>query len=417
MILTSQKRLLITAVNVEFINLKVRKILFRSTLLLLLFFRFTDLSAQDSCSLRISLLTCSPGTQLYSTFGHSAIRVVDNFDKEDIVFNYGTFDFSEPNFYVKFIRGKLLYYLSTENYSDFEATYKFEERGITEQVLNLSCAEREKMYSLLKNNLQGENKFYKYDFFFDNCTTRLRDLLVTSVGDTVIFKNILNQPISFRQMLYQYLNKDDHEWSKLGIDLLLGIKSDKHVSANEIMFLPDYLMTSFDSSSIGKKNVVAAKSKALEVTKPPLKNNIFLQPLFIFSLLLAGIVILSFSTNIRVQESLNRFDSFLFFITGLTGIFLLLMWFGTDHSMFADNLNIVWALPTHVIAAFYMNRKTKNIRNYLLVCVIIYATLLFTWNFLPQHFNTALVPVILLLLFRSIIHLKKVRYAPQKSLV
>ncbi|MGB4844981.1 MAG: DUF4105 domain-containing protein, partial [Ferruginibacter sp.] len=136
------------------------------------FLIFNPVSAQDSSRLRISLLTCTPGEELYSTFGHSAYRVIDSTSLTDIVYNYGTFNFDDDGFYLKFVQGKLLYYVSAEYFTDFKYLYQSTNRGITEQVLNLSAAEKISMQRFLNNNLKEENKYYKYDFFFDNCTTR-----------------------------------------------------------------------------------------------------------------------------------------------------------------------------------------------------------------------------------------------------
>ena len=144
---------------------------------LIAFSSFVAAYAQtDSSHLRITLLTCSPGTELYSTFGHSALRVMDSVTFTDKVYNYGTFDFN-PDFYPKFIRGKLLYYLSVETYPDFVYGYQQEERSIKEQELNLSGEEKLKLNAALQLNASGSNKFYKYDFLFDNCATRIRDIV------------------------------------------------------------------------------------------------------------------------------------------------------------------------------------------------------------------------------------------------
>ncbi len=188
-----------------------------------LFFLPLKIFAQnDSCHLRISLLTCSPGEELYSTFGHSAIRITDSVSHTDIVYNYGTFNFDEPGFYTKFIRGKLSFYLSTDDFNSFLYSYQQENRGVIEQVLNLTCTEKYNMLMLLQANLMGQNKFYKYDFTFDNCTTRLRDLLEKTSDSPVHFGKILETKSSFRDLIHKYLDYNDKQWSKLGIDILLG---------------------------------------------------------------------------------------------------------------------------------------------------------------------------------------------------
>ena len=132
---------------------------------------------QTNCSYQISLLTCSPGEELYTTFGHSAIRILNSQTGSDLVFNYGTFDFEDPDFYQKFIEGKLLYFVSVDSMRNFLWEYQYYQRGITEQILNLTCEEKEKIVRALFENAKNENKFYRYNFTFDNCTTRIRDLL------------------------------------------------------------------------------------------------------------------------------------------------------------------------------------------------------------------------------------------------
>jgi hypothetical protein len=356
---------------------------------------------QDSCHLRISLLTCSPGEELYSTFGHSAIRVVDSLHHDDIVYNYGTFDFDDPNFYSKFTRGKLLYYLSTEDFPSFKQAYTEEKRGMTEQVLNLNCNERQRMYALLKNNLLGDNKFYKYDFLFDNCTTRLRDLLEKASDSSVHFAKVVKQKATFRQLIYEYLDRNDKQWSKLGIDMLLGARLDRAMTDREVMFLPDYLMKSFDSSTIGSKNVVQAKSNVISIGVSAERKSFVGNPIFIFSILLLLIALLSFSKSQRIIWYLSFFDSFLFFIIGTFGLLMLFMWFGTEHIMCKDNYNLLWAWPTHAVFAFYMNAKKTWKSNYFKATAVVNSLLLLLWLILPQHLNTALLPILLLVVFRS----------------
>ena len=162
--------------------MKKNKTLLRLFFLLNFSFLIFNSYAQDSSHLRISLLTCSPGEELYSTFGHSAFRVTDSSkaiedEWRDVVYNYGTFNFDDDCFYLKFLRGKLLYYVSTERFPDFKNLYQSTNRGMNEQVLNLNETEKITLQHFLNENIKEENKYYKYDFFFDNCTTRLRDIL------------------------------------------------------------------------------------------------------------------------------------------------------------------------------------------------------------------------------------------------
>ena len=335
------------------------------------------------------------------------MRVIDSAANEDIVYNYGTFDFSEPGFYTKFVRGKLMYYLSTEDFTSFKQSFQAENRGMTEQVLNLTCNEKQKMFHLLLQNLMGENKFYKYDFLFDNCTTRLRDLLERSVDTAARFPAIINKPATFRQFIFEYMDYNDNQWVKLGMDILLGNKTDAVMNNREVMFLPDYLMKGFDKGSIGGKQIVTSTNNILNRSASHKQTNFLTHPLFIFSVLLFAIVLLSFSKNNSLQRSLFGFDGFLFFTTGLTGCLILFMWFGTDHMVCRNNYNLLWALPTHVVAAFFIHTKKSWAKKYFLITALFNSLVLIAWFFLPQHMNTSLIPIVLLLIFRGTLYGKK----------
>ncbi|MEO5649096.1 MAG: DUF4105 domain-containing protein [Ginsengibacter sp.] len=374
---------------------------------LLLFLPLQILAQNDSCHLRISLLTATPGEELYSTFGHSALRVTDTVSNTDVVYNYGTFNFDEPNFYTKFVRGKLSFYLSTDNLENFIAEYQYENRGITEQVLNLSCAQKDNINRLLQANMMAHNRVYKYDFTFDNCTTRLRDLVEKATDSTVHFGEALQAKASFRDLIYEYLNANDKQWSKLGIDILLGSKMDVIMKPREVMFLPDYLMKTFDSSSIDSRPLVSDKQSLYHTDHPGNKKNNLAHPFFIFTCLFVLIAFLSFSKSLVIQRFLSSFDGFLFFITGLLGVLLLFMWFGTDHIMCKNNYNLLWAWPTNIVAAFYIHSKKSWAKKYFILYALFNLLLLGFWFFLPQHLNPSLIPIIGILIFRSFVYISK----------
>jgi hypothetical protein len=372
----------------------------------LLFLLPSKIFAQnDSCHLRISLLTCTPGKELYSTFGHSAVRISDSANNSDIVYNYGTFNFDEPGFYAKFIRGKLSFYLSTDDFDSFIYSYQEEKRGITEQVLNLTCTEKYNMLMLLQANLMRQNMFYKYDFTFDNCTTRLRDLLEKTADLPVHFGEVLQTKSTFRDLIYEYLDYNDKQWSKLGIDILLGSRLDVKMKPREVMFLPDYLMKSFDKTTIGSRQLVYEKHNLFDSLSSSKGVNVIAHPLFIFTGIFLLIVLLSFSKNTFIKRLLIAFDGFMFFITGLLGILILFMWFGTDHLMCKDNFNLLWAWPTNIVAAFYIHSKKRPATKYFMIYAVFNLVLFACWFFLPQHMNPALVPLIAILIFRSLFYI------------
>lgn len=356
----------------------------------------------DSCRMQISLLTADPGEALYSTFGHSALRVKDSVNHTDIVYNYGTFNFDEPGFYTKFVRGKLNYYLSRNYFESFVEEYRQENRKLTEQVLNLSCSEKQKIQFLLDNNLLPQNLYYKYDFLFDNCTTRLRDLVEDAADSSVQFPTTLKTKVTFRNLIHEYLDYNDKQWSKLGIDILLGSKTDAVMKPKEVMFLPDYLLKSFDSSYIDSRSLVKEKEVVFQSTYNGDKKDNLSHPVFIFLVAFVIIAFLSFTKNSILRKILFSLDGMLFFITGLLGILLLFMWFGTDHVMCENNYNLLWAWPVNVIAAFYTHSLRKGAKVYFLIYGLFNLVLLGLWFTVPQQLNISLMPLIGIMVFRSL---------------
>lgn len=365
------------------------------------------------CHAQISLLTISPGEELYSTFGHSALRVYDSVSNSDIVYNYGTFDFDEPGFYTKFIRGKLMYFLSRDIFENFIAANQQENRTTTEQILNLDCKEKERLLESLYTNMQEGNRSYKYDFLFDNCTTRLRDLIETAGSDSAIhFGIVLNKPRSFRNLIHEYLNNNDKQWSKLGIDILLGSKTDALMTPYQVMFLPDYLMNTLDRSAIDQRPLIGSHTSLYKIKYADNSPGNLTHPFFIFCCLFVFISLLSFSKNNFVKQALNNFDTLLFFFTGLLGILILFMWFGTDHIMCRNNYNLLWAWPVNVVAAFYFHSQKKWVRIYFLGQAIFLLFVLGFWFLVPQLLNNSLIPIVLIMIVRAFhFYFKKNIYA------
>ncbi len=375
------------------------KILF-SVFFLITFCNYSTSSfAQDSSHIRISLLTCTPGDELYSTFGHSAIRITDTSSRSDIVFNYGTFNFDDPGFYIKFIRGKLLYFVSTADFDSFKYEYQSTNRGMTEQILNLTASEKIALELFLYNNAKEENKFYKYDFFLDNCTTRLRDIIVKYKTNYPPFKPVMPKGTRFRQAIHEYLDKGGKYWSKLGIDLLLGAPTDAVMTTSQTQFLPDNLMKALDSSNQNNK-LVLSTTNLYPIVATDNKQSFF-TPMIVFSILLVAIIIISLSTNKKAIAFLYGFDGLLFFLSGVLSILFIFMWTCTDHSMVKNNFNLVWAWPIHIVIAFFINSKKNWVKKYWAITIIGMIIVLISWFFLPQQMNNALLPIVFLLLYRS----------------
>jgi hypothetical protein len=355
------------------------------------------------CHLRISLITVGTGDELYATFGHTAIRVIDSSDGGDYVFNYGTFDVDTPHFYWKFIKGKLMYSLSVENFPDFMAEYYQEKRKVTEQLLNLSCAEKETIWQFLQYNYLPQNRDYKYDFLFDNCSTRIRDIFVRVFGPGWKYPNIVPESnLSFRTEINRYLRKKP--WERLGINLMFGKSTDDSMNSSQIMFIPAFLEKGVTNSTINGKPLVE-KTQVLYDPGPQPDNRFpfYLHPLCWFTLLAVFIIIISFNRQWGISRAVIPWvDRCLFFLTGLLGLFLLFMWFGTDHGVCKWNYNLLWAFPFNIIFSFFLHKRTRGVKRYAALVVLLNFILLFGWFELPQQFPLAVLPVIAILVVRAI---------------
>ncbi|MDQ2752374.1 MAG: DUF4105 domain-containing protein, partial [Bacteroidota bacterium] len=298
--------------------------------LLLLFLPFFQpVFAQDSsCRVRISLLTCAPGAELYSTFGHTALRIQDSTKGTDLVYNYGTFDFNDPQFYTKFVRGKLDYTLSVDKFADFMYEYEEEQRSVQEQWLNLTCAEKQQIITALVINLQGANRYYKYDFIYDNCTTRVRDIIFHSLPGSSVKNKLVPEGTTARNLIYSYLDRGGEPWSKLGIDILLGAKLDKPVDNNVAMFLPDYLLKGIDSATINHTQLLVRQKQTLLNMETPIEPTGNYVPLITFAIVCSLIASLYFLPYGRAKTFCRVMDSFLLYLTGLLGLLLMFMWWG-----------------------------------------------------------------------------------------
>lgn len=387
----------------------MKTVLTYSLLLILLFGSIQLTFAQNTPPLssraEISLLTCSPGSEVYSYFGHCAIRVQDPDNNFDKVYNYGTFNFSEPNFYYNFIKGRLMYYLSVNNYARFIAEYESDNRWVYEQTLNLSYPDKQHFFDLLSTNALPENRKYLYDFFFDNCATRPRDLLQKSLPNRVFFSDSTGaNPLSFRQLIDPYINKD--VWVDFGIDLILGYPTDRKASTYEYMFLPDYLMNAFAHAQLADSTgrwvpLVKNTQQLVKAQTPTVKKSIF-SPMLLFAVLLGlGLVITYFQVKSKKISAI--FDFLLFGVTGAIGILLLLLWFGTNHKVLAFNLNLLWAVPLNLPAAILLLKSNtpKWVGLYFGAFSFIWLLLLLLWLWLPQQLHNSLIFLVALMVLRA----------------
>lgn len=297
------------------------------------------------------------------------------------------------------MRGKLLYFVSPDNVRIFLREYQYDGRSVIEQVLSLSCEEKHAIEKAVDSNMQGNNVYYKYDFLFDNCTTRIRDLIFNNVKNLTIKTPLVPDGTTFRNMIHFYLDNGNQPWSKLGIDILLGSSIDRVATNYEAMFLPDYLMKGIDSSSNAGESIVSKKVMMLPASAE--RNNTNNSAPLIYISVLCGLICLISLLPFSLARSITGFiDSFLTYITGVLGLLLVFMWFFTDHSSCSDNYNLLWAMPLNIVAGFLIFRKPVWIKRYFLIMAAIIFLNLVLWKVLPQQFNVALIPFLLLLLYR-----------------
>ena len=356
---------------------------------------------------KVSLVTCGSGEELYEAFGHSAIRVYDPAIGYDVVFNYGTFDFNQPNFYWNFVTGRSMYMLATNRYSNFVRAYQHYNRSVREQFLNLTLEQKQNLIDKLTWNALPENREYLYDYFFDNCSTRPRDMILDAVNGAIVFDTTFlgSNRLSIRELTDLYILKEQ-PWGDLGIDLCLGAVIDKPATAMQYMYLPEKLEEAFEHATIerdGEQIPLVTEARVTFQAETVMTEKSWFVPQIVFvALLLLSAV---FLTIFRVAKKSTRiFDGLLFMITSFIGWNGIFLWFFTNHFSADYNWNILWALPTNAIFGYALLKKQrpKWTRHYALFLIAVYTGLLVGWDYVPQLLHHSLKFLVLLLLFVSV---------------
>ncbi|PJB16439.1 MAG: hypothetical protein CO117_15185, partial [Flavobacteriaceae bacterium CG_4_9_14_3_um_filter_33_16] len=336
----------------------LKKLLF--TFLLLIFnaaFSQTNILSPNA---EISILTIGSGSSLNDAFGHNAIRIKDAAKNLDLTFDYGRYDFNAPNFYLNFARGKLNYAIGVAEYYDFLKFYKWQQRRVDEQVLNLTQIQKETLYNYLVNNYKPENRDYLYDFFYDNCATKIKDVINIATNNAVEFNHPENfEPKTFRTLIQEKL--DWNTWGSLGIDVALGSVIDQKATPVEHMFLPSYIHTFFKLATFKNNQYPLVKeSKTIyNQNLAPSSLSFFLSPLFIFGLFALIILWVTYK-DFKMQHRTNSLDVVLFVLTGVVGLGILLLWFATDHKATHQNYNLLWACALNLLVIGQLFRKTPK---------------------------------------------------------
>lgn len=356
----------------------------------------------------ISLITCGPGKEVYSHFGHSAIWVYDDSLGLDRIYNYGMFDFDDPNFIMKFVKGKLLYKLGVTNINRFMAEYVHANRSVREQLLNLTLEQKQKVYEFLEINYLPENRYYLYDFYFDNCATRIRD----------VFENILKDSLQLNyevyvdeEQTYRQLLKPDlaHKlWMAFGIDIILGMPTDKIAQSKDYTFLPDFMEMAFEGAVVkvdsAMQPFVVAK-RELYKAKPvkELGLSIMKSPVKVLWAVFAFFAIIFFFL-FRAKRKFGLLDFLLWLIPTVLGFVVGFLVLFSDHSVVQANLNLIWANPLHFFFIWGLLRKNspKWVKKYFKFYGIILILFVLSMSFIPQYFNPALIPILLILILSSL---------------
>ncbi len=398
MMLLLPKKLLITADNFLLNRMK-----YISLLLVLLCCSFLTPAQEKPSALRISLITCTPGAELYSVFGHNALRIVDSAAGTDIAYNFGTFNFNDPDFYTKFVRGKLQYFLSQENFSDFLYAYQYFQRGVSEQVLNLSERDKKEIQQALFENLSEENRYYKYDFFYDNCSTRLRDIIFKSkTSQSFNPPAFTPQGLTFRDHLHTYLDRAEMKWTRIGIDIILGVEADKQMSISDAMFLPEFLAMGAKATKLGRIDLVSEELELIPDLQPePLKVMFWQTPLFVF-LFVAVMMVLPLAQQFPAFRKVQLvIEKAVFMTASLIGLLLVFMWLGTDHQSTARNLNLIWAFPLHLILVFKATQLPGWLKIYAKLYTASVVILMIAAIIMPGIIAYALFPIMIAMAYKT----------------
>ncbi|MDR1594336.1 MAG: DUF4105 domain-containing protein [Prevotellaceae bacterium] len=360
-----------------------------------------------SDSAYISLLTCDPFDDMaYTLYGHTALRINDPEQRIDVVYNYGVFDFTAPNFLYRFAKGELNYKLGISRFVHFFDEYSERKSGITEQILNLTKEEKQKTIDALQINYLPENRVYLYNFLFDNCSTRPRILLEKTISGTVEYPEIL-QPTTFRTIVHRC--NINHRWLTFGIDLALGAPLDDSIGQNPQLFIPEYLMQVFGQAKIiqpdGNVRDLVSETRKLAPSYPFVEQPLDSNPAVVLWLAFALVALISF-VEWRSRRYFRMFDALLFFVYGLTGCLLFFLSFISIHPAVFPNFSMIWAHPLHIIlaVALFVKPLKKFAGYYMTINGILLLLFIIGWNFFPQQFNPAFFPLALILCLRSLLY-------------
>jgi len=369
--------------------------------LFLLFSYVSKGLSQTGSGTEVYLLTCGPGTETYSIYGHSALRVVTPEKNFDTIYNWGVFDFDAPNFTWNFAKGRLDYWLKAESTGRFLAYYNYEKRWVVQQKVNLDSAETATLNSLISENLKPENASYKYDFFYDDCSTRIRDLIEKALGDKLQYPPLEKDDMpTFRDLTDKY--QSPYPWLKFGIDLIMGSPGEKKADFRDMMFLPLDLKDGLSKASVSRNGAILPLLDnpfvILDFPSPEIKKRFLTSPIAVMAILMLAVIF--FTLTVKNKTTIRRVDILLFSIFSLLSVLIIFFNYFTDHVQMQKNLNLIWLNPLIIICLAVLILNRKGTIWFRLLFGISGAFLLIHF-FLPQEFNLAFIPLVVILLVRS----------------
>ena len=366
-----------------------------------------SVQSQSTDSIRFSLLTCAPGTEIYSLFGHTAIRYENYTRRIDVVFNYGMFSFNTPNFIFRFVAGETDYQLGITPYSYFEAEYAMRGSSVYQQVLNLTQSEKERLLTILENNYLPENRIYRYNYFYDNCTTRARDKIEECIEGKVVYSDSLSGK-SYRGIVHEFTAGSP--WDEFGIDLCLGAEADKEINKRQQMFSPFYMKYYASNAYIvdaggTRRPLILDETKIVDVEPEEVQPGFILSPLMCGALFLALCVVMAWR-QWKTQRIWWGWDIVLYGLQGLAGCIIAFLFFFSVHPTVGSNWLLILFNPIPLLyLPFMVYKAVKRKKDYYYVGNMVYLTLFITiLPFCGQEFNLTVLPLALGLLVTSASH-------------
>lgn len=366
-----------------------------------------SVQSQSTDSIRFSLLTCAPGIEIYSLFGHTAIRYENYTRRIDVAFNYGMFSFNTPNFIFRFVAGETDYQLGITPYSYFEAEYAMRGSSVYQQVLNLTQSEKERLLTILENNYLPENRIYRYNYFYDNCTTRARDKIEECIEGKVVYPDSLSGK-SYRSIVHEFTAGSP--WDEFGIDLCLGAEADKEINKRQQMFSPFYMKYYASNAYIvdaggTRRPLILDETKIVDVEPEEVQPGFILSPLMCGALFLALCVVMAWG-QWKTQRIWWGWDIVLYGLQGLAGCIIAFLFFFSVHPTVGSNWLLILFNPIPLLyLPFMVYKAVKRKKDYYHVGNMVYLTLFITiLPFCGQEFNLTVLPLALGLLVTSASH-------------